>query len=472
MRTLRSRLLLGTAAGTALVLFVSGFALFALIRGALWYEFDESLATKARSLAAMMELDGDALDLEFDEANLPEFRPSANAEYFAVWLDEAEAYARSPSLEGRDLLRVAGSIDAPGYQSTFLPDGRPGRLVGVRFRPRREGRATEPGEPPTVTLVLARETASIDHTLARLRWILVGVGITTVFVSVGVLAWLVQHGLRPVRRLAGEIAGIGESDLSARLDGTDVPAELLPVVDRLNDLLQRLESAFQRERRFSADVAHELRTPLAGVRSILEVALSRPREDAAYLQAMAECLTINRHMHQMMENLLHLARADADQLTVAADTVELPALLHECWTPLEQRASEKGLTVSWRLQEPCTLRSDVDKLRLVLQNLLENAVAYANRGGQIAIESVSANGETTLTISNTGSTLSPADLDHVFDRFWRGDAARKATGQHCGLGLALCRTITALLGGTIRISTAPPDQFIVTFCVQCAAAQG
>ncbi|MBN1489729.1 MAG: HAMP domain-containing protein [Phycisphaerae bacterium] len=471
MRTLRSRLLLGTAIGTATVLLVAGIALFALFRSALWQEFDESLATKARSLAAMMELDGDALDLEFDEANLPEFRPSATAEYFEVWLNDAEAYACSPSLAGGDLPRITGSIEAPGFQTLSLPDGRRGRLAGISFMPRREGRDTEAARP-TVTFVLARETASIDHTLAQLRWILAGVGVAAVLVSVGVLAWLVQRGLHPVRRLAGEISEIGVADLSARLNGTDVPGELSPVVDRLNDLLQRLESAFQRERRFSADVAHELRTPLAGVRSILEVALSKPREGATYQQAMAECLTINRHMHQMMENLLHLARADADQLTLASETVDLPALLRECWTPLEQRASEKGLTVSWRLQEPCTLRSDVDKLRLVLQNLLDNAVAYANRGGQIAIESVSANGETTLTISNTGSTLSPADLNHVFDRFWRGDAARKATGQHCGLGLALCRTVTTLLGGSIRISTAPPDRFIVTFCVQCAAAEG
>jgi len=249
-----------------------------------------------------------------------------------------------------------------------------------------------------------------------------------------------------------------------------VPAELLPVIDRLNDLLERLERAFHREKRFTADVAHELRTPLAGARSVLEVALSRDREPEAYRQAMQDFLGINEQMHRMVENLLHLARADANQLEVVSDSVDLAALAGECWERLAGDAQQRQLQVVWRLKEPCIVESDRCKLRLILQNILGNAVAYADDGGQIWVDTILADGCVEFAVTNSGSAVAEQDVARVFDRFWRGDASRRCSGQHCGLGLSLCKVLVELLGGSIEAFSSPGETFRVT--VRLLASRG
>jgi len=463
MRTLRSRLLLGTAAGTALILGGSGVLLYALVHQALWREFDESLAAKACSLAAMIEYERNRLDLEFDEANLPEFEPSDHAEFYQVWYG-TRVFARSPSLKGRNLALIRGTPAQPGYQSVVLPDGRPGRLVGISLIPRREDNEERNADhvPVVATLVVGRETKGLENTLAQLRAVMVVVGLATVLVTVGVLAWSVRRGLRPVDRLASQIADVGESDLTARIAPCDVPSELLPIVERLNDLLGRLESAFRRESRFTADVAHELRTPLAGMRATLEVTLAKQRDPEAYQQAMNDCLAITQQMHQMVENLLSLARTDAHQQEIARETIDLSALVKACWKPLAPRAAQRQLHVDWRLQEPCTLESDRGKLQLILQNILGNAVTYTNENGWIRIELTSHDEQVTLTITNTGNTVPREDIGRVFDRFWRGDVSRQSVGHHCGLGLPLCKTLVELLGGSISAHVTPTEEFMVT----------
>jgi two-component system sensor histidine kinase QseC len=481
----------GTLIGTACVLVPAGVVLSLIAERALWNVFDESLATRARSLAAMAEVDDGEIELEFAEVHLPEFEPSGRPAYYQVWLDDGRVYARSPSLGQHDLDRVQGSWDAPAFQSTTLPDGRPGRLAGIRFAPRQEnGRRAGSAVSHYVTLVFGCETAVIDQAVAMLRTLLIAVGALTLGLTAFVLAAVVRRGLKPVDALAAQIASVRPDDLSARIEPAGVPAELLPVVERLNDLLARLEQAFHRERRFSADVAHELRTPLAGIRTLLEVSLAQPRDAASSRHTMEECLDINRRMQQMVENLLHLARADARQIEIATEPVNLSQLVRDCWRPFEEPAAAKRLHTEWRLDAPCTIETDRDKLRLILGNILGNAVSYTNDGGNIEVElTTDAPGEQEgtpgdhwggsddfqtreralqaptngqhieLTVTNTGSTINPADADRVFDRFWRGDTARRATGEHAGLGLSLCRMLVEALGGSIRATATPDGRF-------------
>lgn len=462
MRSLRSRVLASTAAATGIVLLVSGAVVFAWIEKAVWDEFDESLATKARSLAALVEQDEDELELEFAEADLPEYRPSERAEYYQVWSPGETVAARSASLEGRDMARIAGPPAEPAYATVTLPNGRRGRLVGIRFTPRASDKDRESTARHEATLVLGQETEPIEHVLERIRAGMLAVGATAVLVSVGVLAWVVRRGLKPVDRLAGQISAVGETDLGTRIEPAGCPSELAPVVDRLNDLLARLEAAFRRERQFTADVAHELRTPLAGVRSMLEVALSRSRDTDAYRETLRDCLHVSQQMQSMVESLLCLARADARQLEVRKESIDVATLLRECWSVLAGRAAARRLHVSWDLQEPCVLHADAGKLRPVLQNVLNNAVAYANEGGRIDVTAAARDRTVALTVRNTGSKLSPQQVEHVFDRFWRGDIARRGGEEHSGLGLALCKTMVDVLGGSIRAESTREGEFVLS----------
>jgi len=311
-----------------------------------------------------------------------------------------------------------------------------------------------------MTLVLARQTGEIDAVLARLRYLLIVVGSAAVIVTSAMLISVVHGGLRPLRRLATRIEELGEGNLSARVELPHAPAELAPMVDRLNDLLARLEASFRREKAFTSDVAHELRTPLAGLRSTLEVSASKPREPDAYRTAIQESLAITCQMQTMVQNLLCLARMEAGQVQVVRECVDVAALLRECWAMVDREAAERRLRITWELANPCLVETDGHKLRQVFQNLLDNAVSYTNEGGSIAVQAKANDSQALIEITNTGCRLSPEEIERVFDRFWRGDGTRGDTG-HCGLGLSLAQRIVALLKGDIQAESMTDGRFQV-----------
>jgi len=465
MRSLRRRLLFSTGIATAAVLSALAIALFALMRSSLLQQFDDSLLAKAQALAALVEVEKGKIELDRAENGMPEFERGEKPEYFQIWLADGRTLARSASLKGRDLKRPIRRSPKAAYYWTRLPDGRVGRMIYLRFYPQGDG-TTLPGstgspERQSVTIAVARNTADIDRTLASLRLMLAGVCTIATVLSLGLLAWIVGYGLRPFNRFAAEIGRIGERDLSVRIDAGDVPAELLPVVERLNDLLGRLEAAFAREKSFSANVAHELRTPLAGLRSILEVALTRPRTPAEYRKAMEDCLQICQQTQSVAETLLALARIESGQVEISRKSVYLTDMLRDRWRLFAQRASERNLRVEWRIKD-MIVQTDEEKLRLVIDEILQNAVTYTNEGGAILLQVGCEDNHAFIRVKNTGSRIAPEDADRVFDRFWRGDMARADTGIHCGLGLSLCREVMNILGGHIRAESTPDNTFRIT----------
>jgi two-component system, OmpR family, heavy metal sensor histidine kinase CusS len=253
---------------------------------------------------------------------------------------------------------------------------------------------------------------------------------------------VIRYALSPVQALATAIAAIGEDDLDVRLDRRAAPTELAPVVDRLNDLLARLGSAFTRERELTAEVAHELRTPLAGLRATIEVTLGREREATRYRAALTDCLAICTQAERVVEAMLALARLEAEGVTARASEVDLAELVREVLIPFAPRASERQLTIETELAP--FMRCDRDKFQVVLQNLIDNAISYADASGILWISATA----TRLRVINTGCTLTSEELAHVFERFWRGDRAR-SSGAHAGLGLALCKKLVQVMGGTI-----------------------
>ncbi len=228
-----------------------------------------------------------------------------------------------------------------------------------------------------------------------------------------------------------------------------MPAEMAPVVERLNDLLRRLEEAFRRERAFAADAAHELRTPLSGLRCTLEVALTRPRTDNEYRLAMAECLEIIRRMQQMVDDLLVLARIEDGQSAAHRELVRIGELMDVTWLPFADKARARGISMASEVPADLACTADRDSLAMIFTNLFENAAEYANDGGRIQVKADRNNRSVEISIANTGCHLTQENTRRVFDRFWRGDAARTDTGIHCGLGLALVQRAATGLGGAV-----------------------
>jgi two-component system heavy metal sensor histidine kinase CusS len=462
--SLRRRLLLGTTLSLAAILAGAGVTLYALMRASLVNEFDEALVTEARALARLSEQDKGHVEVELDTGKLPPLGRPEQTQLFELWLDDSDhsTVARSPALGEAHLQRP--DLPAAGEQARVepvaLPGGLRGRAVYLRFEPRDE--SPEPGEPRrTVTLAVARNTVRLDATLARLRGLLLAVSAAAVVAGAAVVTWVIGRGLRPLNELAGAIERVGVNDLSERIEPNGTPREAARVVQRLNELLSRLDGAITRERSFTADVAHELRTPLAGLSSLLEVCASRPREAEAYRDVVRRCMRVTGGMQSMVNNLLLLARADCDQLTPKSEPVELGPLLRECWEPFEPEAQRRGLGVEWDVPSATTVRGDAGLLRMLANNLLANAVAYTDAGGRVSVRAATDGRACKLTVANDAAGVTPADAARAFDRFWRGDAARTDAGVRCGLGLSLCRKLTDVLGGTIA-ATSDHRTFSVT----------
>lgn len=481
MRSLRGQLLTSTIGVVLATLCVAALVLYGLMRTSLLAEFDASLLVAARSLAAQVEWSDEGLHLEGSAAALPEFSRVKQPHFFQIWSGDGRTLVRSPSLLEASLtartsvrspsltLRVGESLE-PSFAFATLPNGADGREVTLAFHPRREGgederhhedsesaandeskSAADEEAVPLLTIVVARPIAELEQTLSTLRWLLFLVTVGAAGTVAVLMNGAIRRGLRPLEVLAQSIAQVGVADLSERLQSASSPAEVLPVVARLNELLARLESALARERTFSADVAHELRTPLAGLETALEVCASRRREPDEYADVVAKCWQVTRDMHAMVNHLLLLARAESHALTVQTEPTDFRPFLAECWQPFADRAAARSLRVEWSVPVESVIPLDRDKLRLILSNLFENAVSHTNTGGWVRIAATFTSPASTrlmLSISNSGCVLNPADAEHVFDRFWRGDAARTDAVTHSGLGLALCQRIAAVLGGT------------------------
>jgi len=391
--------------------------LYVAARRAAWRLHDDHLAATARSLAAIAEFDRGY------ELELP-----------------------------RDL-----ELDVPAHFDLTLPDGRDGRAVALRFVPR-----VEPGQHAdgTCTIVVAAGDEEVAAVVAGTRTWFVALAALGLLAIAAATAWSLARGLRPHAELARAIERVDDATLGTPITVPDPPAELAAPIAKLNELLARLGEAFARERRFTADVSHELRTPLAGLRSILEVSALAERSTAEYKQAIADARAIVVQLGEVIEMMLTLARLDAGHVDVAKADVPLRRLVDECWQPHAEHAAARGLSFANAVPDAATARTDREKLRVVVANLLSNAAEYTTERGWIEVTSGDG---ALLDVVDSGPPIPAEQIEHVFDRLWRGDNARTATGVHCGVGLALARALCERLG--LALSAATRDDGSVRFRV-------
>jgi two-component system, OmpR family, heavy metal sensor histidine kinase CusS len=446
MRSLKGRLLVGMVAGMACLLVVFGVVIYTVVSRTLVNSFDASLAMAAKAIAGQVEQGKTGVEAESQDLRLPALVRRRRAYFFEMWLEDGRVFARSESLGGANLPSFAGPYDVPIFQPVTLPNGLAARAVSLTFSPRPSDEAQPPPEHPTrVLLVVAHGSDALDLQLWTLRWLLLSGAAGTTLVSLLVAAAVVGRGLQPLHTLARQIAGINTNHLQQRVAAKGMPSEMLPVAEKLNHLLSRLQEAFDRERCFTADVAHEMRTPLAGLRSTIEVSLYRSRSAAEYRDALAECLSIGSRMQSMVDSLLTLARLDAGQVQLNPDQVLVGDTVNACWQDYAAAASARGIVFENGLPPSLTCTTDRRLLLLILSNLLSNAAEYTNEAGRICI-AVNGADPVRICFANTGCCLQVGPVPQVFDRFWRGDTSRTSTGGHCGLGLALAQRAVNVLG--------------------------
>jgi two-component system sensor histidine kinase QseC len=459
VRSLRGRLTVWLLAGTGLFLVAGGLLLNRVISARLRQEFDAALITKARSLMTLTEQQGDRVWLEFADEIMPEFEAREKPDYFQLWLVHGAVIERSRSLGTRDLTRSGGPLDQVLLRDLTLPDGRRGREVEITFRPRAEQeedlgieqeRASSPPAPVIAgiggmaTLAVAHGREDLDAFLSLLHTILT-LGVMGLLAGIAFLVkTVVGIGLGPLDDLARRLETMDAASLGKALEVESAPVELVPVIHHLRGLLGRLDESFQRERAFSANLAHELRTPLAELRTLVEVALKWPGDSASCLDSLREARDIGFQMERVVVNLLALARCEGGQHAVRASEVALSELATSCWAVVAPQAEERGISFKQEIPEDLTTVTDGEKLSLILSNLFSNAVAHGSPGSLVTCSAEAEGGELALRVSNATDSLTPGDLPRMFDRFWRKDSAR-SDSRHAGLGLALVSALCELL---------------------------
>ncbi|MBS0207063.1 MAG: heavy metal sensor histidine kinase [Planctomycetes bacterium] len=258
-----------------------------------------------------------------------------------------------------------------------------------------------------------------------------------------------SRALTPVDKMIFTANDITANRLDQRIDVPDTGDELARLAQTLNRMIDRLNKSFEEMRRFTADAAHDLRTPVTALRTEVEVSLMADKTVEDYRNSMQTVLDEAVHLSRLTEQLLDLSREDHDMNPVAHEVVRLDTILHSVLEDLRSVAQQKKININTDQIRPWCVTGDPVRLRRVFMNLLSNAIQYCPAGGLVWIEGSSLPDQTTVVIADNGPGVPADDLPYIFDRFRRVDQARNRQSGGTGLGLAICKAIVESHGGTI-----------------------
>lgn len=446
---------------------IVGVIFCAVVHARLVGEFDRTLEAKASALESLTSREGRKLDMEFGHEGKSEFEDETEPEYFQVFLANGTALRKSETLGRQDLPFDPKLSEDEVFRNARLSNGRRARLVQIAFTP--EVDEPDPADLGTakpdedildlpeaveleslrLVLVVARSREHLDGLLASIYLTLAGLAILLLTAIGFVVRRAIGRGFRPIDTMNTQIARIGPDTLDARIHVPSPPAELATILAALNGLLQRVESGFARERRFSSDVAHELRTPVAELRTACEVGAKWPEDAAANQRLFQDVREIALQMERIVANLLMLARCDSGTAIVVSKRVHPASLIGECWNRANGKVAERKARLENRIAPEATIETDEEKLGIIVQNVLENAVAHGVVGGVVVCESFVTESGLELSFSNRTANLTPADIAHFFERFWQKDSARSDANRF-GLGLSIVQALANLLGIRLR----------------------
>jgi two-component system heavy metal sensor histidine kinase CusS len=351
-------------------------------------------------------------------------------------------------------LRITGSDGQRWYDSSQIPKDLPQQSGlstishdGTDYRVLNAPLYPDQTDSPRLTLLL--DITHHQHFLQRMQhliWLTVGLSaLATALLG----AWAARSGLRPLRRMSAVARGISAQSLNARLPEAQMPPELAEMAHSFNAMLARLDDSFQRLSAFSADIAHELRTPLSNLLTHTQVTLTRPRPIEDYREALHSNLEELQWMAQLVNDMLYLAKADHGLLMPKREPLELADetdVLLEFFAPLAEDAGVK-LTREGHAR----IEGDRSMLRRALSNLLDNALRFTPAEGYVSLRIVDQASAVRISVENSGEGISAQLLPRLFDRFYRADPARQeGSSEHAGLGLAITQSIIRAHGGQIH----------------------
>ncbi|WP_020473273.1 heavy metal sensor histidine kinase [Zavarzinella formosa] len=435
-----------TGSSFLLILGATGFLYLALCRS-LDREDDNQLADQALVLRDMLAERPDNLEAVRREAE-EEFQSRQHTRVFIRLLDATgQTLVETPEM---DRVLASDSFPVPVLAPETgidrrSPEGISFRIMSVRFE------NVSPGKTFVVQAAMDRtQEVELLDVYRKNLWLILVTALALCAIIGHIIA---RRGLQPLRMVADTANRIKPSNLGERIEANGLPAELFTLAGTFNTMLDRLEQSFIRLSRFSADIAHELRTPVNNLRGEIEVALGHPRQPGEYREVLGSNLEECGRLSRMIDSLLFLARAENPRTQVFREQIDIGTELTTIRDFYEAAANEKGvgLSVSADGRFPADLNRSL--FQRAIGNLISNAVAHTPPGGTVTLAVTGDDTTATVEVTDTGDGI-PADaLPHVFDRFFRADQARSSSSENVGLGLAIVKSIVELHGGTIHISS-------------------
>ena len=466
--SIRARLVLWAALLTTSILLIGGYLLYFSVRSSLYSQLDRILENAASVVIIEVEVKDSKVYHEWREALEEDPYQKAHT-LIQVWDQKSGESVRSPALQDHDLPKKHGELGERVFFDLTLPDGTRGRAVGILIHPVLEHPERDPDFVPAKhpqIFVWAQSTKNLQDILIHTR--------TTFFIGglvIIILLWIViwkitSYSLKPMEIVSKDILARPGSEVGKPIPiPPTLPSEVAGMAETFNTLLERIDQSRSKDRDFFLNVAHEIRTPLAGLHSSLEQALRRERSLEDYQHRINEALDSSRELQLLIESLMRFGRITRQVDQPVINEHRLLDLLNVIWLPLKTRAAEKDLTLAFKnIDENSTLTTDERLARIAISNLLENAISYASPSSAITITQQSPH-QVVIENKIDEHTIPPESLSRFFDPFYRRDQARSDAKGHAGIGLGFTKEIMVILGGSIQAkqSKAHSISFILNF---------
>ena len=409
--------------------------------------FDAGLHGRAMSVAALVRYSEDEHPtLIFEDDLVPPPLEKQHPDLYQVTTGDGHVLARSPNWP-QDLQAIPKK---DRQHANFTVDGVRYRAVRLENVPvlDREGDAPS---TDVLTVTYAAPTDQMTRAVAHAGiYIAAGSGLL-LLITVGIAVWGLRRGLRPLAELAASAALVNASNWKLNPSEAALSTtELAPLTQAMTAMLEGLHRAFTQQREFLANAAHELKTPVAILKSTLQSLLQRPRAAEEYRAGLEQALDDMARLEQLMHSMLRLARAEQWAAGSARRDLEAVEVAATCESALERLAPvarERGVTIHFVSNGPMPMRADADDLELVWSNLLENAIRFSPAGGNVQLRAHSNGSRGYVEVEDNGPGIPPAELAHLFERFHRGDSSRARNTGGYGLGLAISKALIEAYGG-------------------------
>jgi len=447
-RTLAFRLSAAySLAGLTLVILATA-SLYIVLRTELERSTELFLADKVNVLRTMLRERPDDEEALREEIQLESEARRYQRFYIRLVDDRGVPIMTTPGMaEKLDLAEIASRTRA----------GRSIAMAGRNDRPFRVTSATVAvGMPPTHsdTVQIAVDISQEEELLARYRLWFWGILLATSFLFPLVGYRIARHGIRPVEEIAATARRITSTNLRERIGPEGYPSELASLAGTFNEMLERLEGSFERISRFSADIAHDLRTPVNNIRGEAEVALARSRTVDEYRDVLESSLEEAVRLSELIGNLLFLARAESPLTELHRENSNIGELLTTVRDYYEASATDAGISLLVNDgAEPLNAEIDRSLMLRAVSNLVSNAIAHTPPGGTVTLAAANEAAAIRIEVSDTGAGIPAEALPRVFDRFFRVDPSRSKTSGGTGLGLAIVQSILTLHGGSAEITS-------------------